>query len=328
MTFMRAWRVTQACAPREMTFGTLPVPTPGPGEALVRVHAAALNFFDILMIQGRYQVRPPFPYTPGCEMAGEVVAVGEGSDFQPGDRVASQPKWGAFGEYVLVENAQTNRVPADVDLRLAATVPVVYPTAHVTLGRRAALQAGEFLLVTAGAGGVGLAAVQIGRAWGARVIALAGSEEKCAVCREHGAELALNYRDAGWVDAVLAHTGGLGCNVVYDSVGGDVFNTALKAIAFEGRAMIVGFAGGAIQQIAANRLLLKNAAAMGAIWGAYYNRAPALSHTIVADCFAMLRDGRINPVISAEFPLDQVPDALERLYERRTVGKVIIRVAG
>jgi NADPH2:quinone reductase len=273
-------------------------------------------------------VRPPCPYTPGCEIAGEVAAVGEGSDFVPGDRVVSQPKWGAFAEYVLVENPQTNRVPDDIDLRRAATIPVVYPTAHVTLGRRAGLQPGEFLLVTAGAGGVGLAAVQIGRAWGARVIALAGSEEKCAVCRDHGAELALNYRDEGWVDAVMAHTDGQGCAVIYDPVGGDTFNTALKAIAFEGRAMIVGFAGGSIQQIAANRLLLKNASAMGAIWGAYYVRAPAQGHAIVADCFAMLRDGRIDPVISAEFPLDQVPDALERLYERRTVGKVIVRVAG
>lgn len=328
MTTMRAWLVEQKCEPRDMRFASVPIPVPGPGESLVRVHTAALNFFDVLMIQGRYQVRPPFPYTPGCEIAGEVVAVGEGADFKPGDRVASQPKWGAFAEYVLVENAPTNRVPDGVDLRLAATVPVVYPTAHVTLGRRAALQSGEFLLVTAGAGGVGLAAVQIGRAWGARVIALAGSEEKLAVCRSHGAELALNYRDEGWVEAVLSHTEGQGCNVIYDPVGGDTFNAALKAIAWEGRAMIVGFAGGSIQQIASNRLLLKNASAMGSIWGAYYTRAPAQSHAIVADCFGMLQDGRIAPVISADYPLDRVPDALAQLYERRTVGKVVITVAG
>ena len=323
---MRAWIVEQKCEPADMAFRDVPIPEPGPGEALVRVHTAALNFFDVLMIQGRYQVRPPFPYTPGCEISGEVVKAGEGSDYKPGDRVASQPKWGAFAEYVVVENAPTNPVPDGVDLRLAATVPVVYPTAHVTLGRRAGLKAGETLLVTAGAGGVGLAAVQIGSAWGARVVALAGSEEKCAVCRAHGAELALNYRDESWVEAVLAETGGRGCDVIYDPVGGDTFNTALKVIGWEGRAMIVGFAGGTIQQIASNRLLLKNASAMGSIWGAYYTRDPAQSHAIVADCFALLQAGRIDPVISAEYPLDRVPEALAALYERKTVGKVVIRV--
>ncbi|MFN4088009.1 MAG: NADPH:quinone oxidoreductase family protein [Alphaproteobacteria bacterium] len=321
---MKAWTVEAWCSPRDMKLADLPVPEPGPGEALVRVHAAALNFFDVLMIGGKYQVKPPMPFTPGCEMAGEVVAAGPGSVFSPGDRVCSQPRWGAFGEYVLVENDRTDRVPDGVPMRDAAVMPVVYPTAHVALRRRGQLQAGEWVLVTAGAGGVGLAAIQLARAWGGRVLALAGGPEKCAICRSHGAELALDYREDGWVDAVRAHTGDHGVDVIVDPVGGRVYDLALKILAWEGRAVIIGFAGGEIQRIAANRLLLKNASAVGAVWGGYLARDPARAREVVADCFDLHARGAIRPAIMRTYGLADLTDALEALASRETWGKLVV----
>lgn len=323
---MKGWIVRDWGRPEDMALEDLPVPVPGEGEALVKVSHAALNFFDLLMIGGKYQVKPPFPFTPGCELAGEVVEVGPGSDFAPGDRVCAQPRWGAFAEYALVENDSANRVPDGVSLLDASAIPVVYPTAHIALGRRGRLKAGEWLLVTAGAGGVGLAAIQIGRAWGARVIALAGGEEKCRICRENGAELALDYRHEGWIDSVREATGGHGADVVFDPVGGAVFNDALKVIAWEGRAVIIGFAGGEIQRIAANRLLLKNASAVGAVWGGYLTRDPGYGHEVVADCFAMHRRGDIRPVIMERYPLARLPQALVALGERRTYGKLVVEM--
>ena len=328
MSKMRAWRVREFCEPEDMAFETLALPEPGPGEALVKVHAAALNFFDILMIQGKYQVKPGFPFTPGCEFSGEVVETGPGSSWKIGQRVAAQPNWGAFAEFALVDDLNANPVPDNVAMDLAACVPVVYPTGHIALGRRGGLRAGEWLLVTAGAGGVGLAAIQIGRAWGARVIALAGGEEKLAVCRAHGAELALDYTEEGWVEAVREATGGRGADVIFDPVGGEVFNLALKVIAVEGRALIIGFAGGAIQQIAANRLLLKNASAVGAIWGGYFRSHPEYTHEVVAECYDMLARGEIEPVVSARHALDDLPAALRALASRRTWGKVVLEVQG
>ncbi len=327
MSEMRAWRVEAFCEPEDMTLATLPRPEPGPGEALIRVESAALNFFDILMIQGRYQLKPELPFTPGCECAGEVVAAGPGSSWRIGQRLAAQLNWGAFADYALVDNLNANPVPDGLALDLAAAVPVVYPTAHIALGRRARLQAGETLLVTAGAGGVGLAAIQVGRAWGARPIALAGGAEKLAVCREHGAEAAFDYTDDGWVEAVRAATGGRGADVIFDPVGGELFNLTLKVIAPEGRALIIGFAGGAIQQIAANRLLLKNASAVGAIWGGYFRTDPDYTHEVVADCYAMLARGEIAPVISERFALADLPAALRALASRRTWGKLLLDMA-
>jgi NADPH2:quinone reductase len=305
----------------------MPMPEPGPAQALVKVHTAALNFFDNLMISGKYQVKPPFPFTPGCEIAGEVIAAGPDSDFKPGDRVASQPDWGAFADYCLVENAPTNLVPDGVGLAQAAAIPVVYPTAHIALQKRGQMREGEFVLVSAAAGGVGLAALQLARAWGGRGIALAGSAEKRQVCLDNGAEIALDYSDASWIDAVREHTGGRGFDLMFDPVGGETFDQALKVIAFEGRAVIIGFAGGAIQQIASNRLLLKNASAVGAIWGRYLIDEPAYAHEVVADCFRMLETGQIEPVVWKTYGFDEVPAALEALNTRKTYGKVMVQVS-
>jgi len=321
---MKAWTVEAWGTPRDIKLADVPVPEPGPKQSLVRVHAAALNFFDVLMIAGKYQVKPPLPFSPGCEMAGEVVKAGAECAFAPGDRVCGQPGWGAFGEYVLIDNDRTDRVPDGVPMRDAAVMPVVYPTAHVALRRRGNLQPGEWVLVTAGAGGVGLAAIQLARAWGGRVIALAGGEAKCAVCREHGAERALDYTQDGWVDTIRDHTGGHGVDVIVDPVGGEVYDLALKVLAWEGRAVIIGFAGGTIQKIAANRLLLKNASAVGAVWGGYLARDPQRARQVVADCFDLYAAGRIKPAIMQTFRLDEVPDALEALARRDTWGKLVI----
>lgn len=325
---MRAWRVAEFGAPEAMTLDAVERPEPGPGQALVKVRYAALNFFDGLMIRGKYQVKPERPFTPGCEISGEVVAVGPGAAVAVGARVCGQPDWGAFADYCVMRADQLRAVPDAVDLKAAAAVPVVYPTAHVALRRRGMLAEGETLLVTAAAGGVGVAAVQLGKAWGAKVIALAGGAEKCRVARENGADHAFDYSgDVDWVEAIRDLTDGRGADVIYDPVGGDVFDKALKVLAFEGRAVIIGFAGGEIQKIAANRLLLKNASAVGAIWGGYLARDPDYANVVVNDVFRMMAAGDIAPAISGVYPLAKTPDALAALDTRKTWGKLLIDMA-
>ena len=326
---IKAWRSKGWGEPHSMALETIDAPEPGPGEALVRVNYAALNFFDALMIAGKYQVKPAHPYTPGCEMSGEVIAVGEGVQLALGSRVCGQPNWGAFAEACIMPAAQLHPIPEGVDMKAAACVPVVYPTAHIALRRRGNLQRGETLLVTAAAGGVGIAAVQLGNAWGARVIALAGGEKKCSVARENGADHTFDYlSDLDWVEAIRDLTNGTGVDVIYDPVGGEIFNDALKVLAFEGRAVIIGFAGGEIQKIAANRLLLKNASAVGAIWGGYRLRDTAFASEVVADCFEMMAEGLIKPAISDIYSLEEVPEALKSLDSRQTWGKVLVKVQG
>lgn len=326
---IKAWRSKGWGEPHSMALETIEAPEPGPGEALVRVNYAALNFFDALMIAGKYQVKPAHPYTPGCEMSGEVIAVGEGVQLALGSRVCGQPNWGAFAEACIMPAAQLHPIPEGVDMKAAACVPVVYPTAHIALHRRGNLQSGETLLVTAAAGGVGIAAVQLGKAWGARVIALAGGEKKCSVARENGADHTFDYlSDLDWVEAIRDLTNGTGVDVIFDPVGGEIFNDALKVLAFEGRAVIIGFAGGEIQKIAANRLLLKNASAVGAIWGGYRLRDTAFASEVVADCFKMMAEGLIKPAISDIYSLEEVPEALKSLDSRQTWGKVLVKVQG
>jgi len=324
---MRAWRANDWGGPADLSLEEIEAPAPGPGEAVVRVRYAALNFFDALMISGKYQVKPPRPFTPGCEIAGEVMAVGDGVGLAIGARVCAQPDWGGFADECVMPADKLRPVPDGVSLKNAVTVPVIYPTAHIALGRRCGLKAGETLLVTAAAGGVGAAAVQIGKAWGAVVIGLAGGEEKCAVARSLGADHAIDYlADQEWTARILEITGGRGADVIYDPVGGDIFNLSLKAIAFEGRAAIIGFAGGAIQQIASNRLLLKNASAVGAIWGAYLSRDPGYAQEVVDDCFALMAAGKIDPPIFGVYPLEDLPEALDALQSRKTWGKLVIEL--
>jgi NADPH2:quinone reductase len=322
---MRAWRVAEWGAPDSITLETIAAPEAGPGEAIIRVRYAALNFFDALMIAGKYQVKPPMPFTPGCEVSGEIMSVGAGADWPVGARVCGQPNWGAFADYCAMPADSLRAVPGNVDLKHAACVPVVYPTAHIALQRRANMKFGETLLVTAAAGGVGIAAVQLGKAWGAKVIALAGGPEKCQVAKDNGADHALDYLSGeDWVEAIRGLTDGHGVDVIFDPVGGEIFNQSLKVMAFEGRAVIIGFAGGEIQKIASNRLLLKNASAVGAIWGAYQARDPEFAESVVQDCFQLMASGAITPAIFDVYGMSEVPAALSALDSRKTWGKVLI----
>ena len=256
---MKAWCVHAYGEPETMPLDDIPPPDPGPNQVRIRNHAAGLNFFDILQVQGKYQVKPPFPFTPGAEVSGIVDAVGPGvTAFAPGDRVLSLTEGGGFAEYTIGRLPRTFRMPDGMGFSEAAALPLVYHTSYSALRERAALRSGEWLLVHAGASGVGVSAIQLGRAMGARVIATAGGSEKVAFAKAQGAEHGLDYSDAGWVDQVKQLTGGRGADVIYDPVGGDVFDLSTKCIASGGRLLVIGFASGRIPTIAANRILKKH----------------------------------------------------------------------
>ena len=321
---MNAWLVHDWCTPEQMQWTDLPLPEPGPGQVRVKVAAAALNFLDTLMIGGRYQERPPLPFAPGVELSGTVDAIGEDAGLAIGERVCGLVPYGAFAQYACVDAADLSPVPDAVDLAIAAALPVVYGTAHHALVERGRLRAGETLLVLAAAGGVGLATVQLGRALGLRVLAAAGGPDKCALCLEHGAEQAFDYRDPAWAEQVKASTGGRGVDAVFDPVGGDYTGHALRLLAYGGRLLIVGFAAGAIAQIPANRLLLKDLSAMGVIWGAWRRRNRPAAAQRMADLFALWQQGRIAPLVSQRRPLREAPQAIAELGARRTTGKVLL----
>ena len=325
---MKAWRVSQWCEPEEMKLEDIPVPEPGPGEVLIKNRAAALNFYDILLIQGKYQVKPPLPFTPGSEVAGEISALGpDVAGFSVGDRVQAMALGGGFSEYSLAQAGKTFRVPDRMSFTEAAAMIVIYQTSYFALKNRTLVEPGEWLLVHAGAGGVGLSAVQIGKAAGARVIATAGSAEKLDVCLSQGAEHALNYGDESWVEQVKTITGGRGADIIYDPVGGDVFDLSTKCIASEGRLLVIGFAGGRIPSIAANRILLKNISVIGVYWGGYLERHPQFMREAQAELFAMYEAGQIKPVVSEAYPLSDAVAALRALAGRKTYGKVVLTMA-
>jgi NADPH2:quinone reductase len=325
---MKAWRVNQLGEPETMRLEELPDPEPGPGQVRIRNRAAAINFFDILQCQGKYQVRPPLPFSPGAEVAGVIDKLGEGVErFAVGDRVQGMASFGGYAEASVVPIAGIFKIPDAMGFAMAAAMPIVYQTSYFALKHRAKLQAGEWLLVHAAAGGVGSAAVQIGKAMGARIIATAGSEDKLAFCRAQGATAALNYRDDTWVDRVKEITAGHGADVIYDPVGGDITGLSTKCIAWEGRLLIIGFAGGTIPKIEANRVLLKNIAIVGLHWGEYRKHDPALIDQAQQDLFAMFRAGQIAPVVSREVPFEDAIPALRELAERKTHGKLVLVIS-
>jgi NADPH2:quinone reductase len=296
-----------------------------PGALQLEVRAAGCNFFDILMVQGRYQVKPAFPFIPGAEVAGVVRAVGEGvRGFAPGDRVFGTSGLGGFAEVALLPAASAHALPEGMSFEEGAALPIIYPTSYAGLVFRAALQPGEDLLVHAAAGGVGIAAVQIGKALGARVIATAGGAAKLAIARREGADEAIDYQSEDFVARVLELTGGKGADVIYDSVGGDVFEKSLKCIAWNGRLLVIGFASGTIPSVQANRILLKNIAVTGLHWGAHAAKEPAKIAQTFEALLELYRKGKIRPVIFASHPLEQVAAALEALGGRKTYGKVIL----
>ena len=318
---MKAWRSAKAGGLDDLALVDLPVPIPGKDEVLVRLAAGALNFSDLLMVSGTYQVRPTPPFIPGQEIAG-VVAEDAGS-FRKGDRVASKVLWGGFAEFVAVRQDMAVRLPESLSFAEGACLPVTWPTAWIALHDRARLQAGETVLVHAGAGGVGAAAVQLARAAGARVLATAGGPDKVALCRELGAEAAFDYRAGPWLDPFLAHTGGRGADVVVDPVGGEVADLSMKALARNGRFLIVGFSSGAIPSIRANRLLLKNASALGVYWS--HDVDGPLIERAIGEVLTLKADGRLRFLVGREYPFADLPLALRELAGRRSVGKSILR---
>lgn len=322
---MKAWRVHEWCEPDQMSFEEIPTPEPGAGELRIKNKAAALNFYDILLIQGKYQVKPPRPFTPGSEIAGVVDAIGAGvSGFAVGDRVQAMASSGGFAEYSLAPAAKTFRIPDVMSFAEAAAMIVIYQTSYLALTGRTTVKPGEWLLVHAAAGGVGLSAMQIGKALGARIIATAGSAEKLDFCLSQGAEHAINYKDGAWVEQVKQITGGRGADVIYDPVGGEVFELSTKCIAPEGRLLVIGFAGGVIPSIAANRILLKNLSVIGAYWGGYLEHHPNYMAETQAALFKMYEAGQIKPVVSQTFDLTEAVAALNALATRKTFAKVVL----
>jgi len=322
---MKAWQVHQYGSPEEMTLDEVRKPSPGEGEVLIRNHAAGLNFFDILQAQGKYQAKPSFPFTIGAEVAGTVEAAGPGVDhFSPGDRVLCLTLGGGgYAEYTAGKAKKTFPIPEGMGFEEAAAFPVVYQTSFFAVENRARLRQNEWLLVHAGASGVGMAAIQIGKAFGARIIATAGSEEKLNFCRELGADHAINYRDETWVDQVKQITG-KGADVIYDPVGGDVFDLSTRCIAPDGRLLVVGFASGRIPSVAANRVLLKNIFVVGVFWGRHADENRGyLSETHEA-LTKLYTEGKINPVVTAKSPLGEAPAALRALADRKVAGKAVL----
>lgn len=315
--------------PREaLRLRDVPDPEPGPGTVAIRVEAAALNFFDVLLCQGRYQERPPLPFTPGAEVAGTVEAVAPdvGPWPRPGDRVVARPVLprGGLAERVVVPAAAVYPIPAAMPPEEAAAGFITYQTAYYALFSRTETRSGEAVLVHAGAGGVGSAAIQLARAAGARVMATAGGPEKVEVARRLGAEEAVDYLAEDFGPRVQAWTDGRGADVVVDPVGGDVFDRSRRVVAFDGRILVIGFASGRIPDIPANHVLLKNYAVVGVHWGLFERRDPAGVRAIHDRLMALYQDGAIRPLIGARYPLEGAVEALEALYSRRTVGKVVV----
>ncbi|WP_189045466.1 NADPH:quinone oxidoreductase family protein [Aliidongia dinghuensis] len=307
-----------------MALAERPRPVAAGDGCVIRVEAAGVNFLDTLMIRGRYQVKPPLPFTPGIEVAGTVVEAGPQSSNRVGDRLCALLDHGGFADYVQVPSVGSERIPADFPIREAVALPIIYPTAHLALRHRANLRTGETVLIHAGAGGVGSAAIQLAKHWGARVIATAGGPEKTALCVEMGADQAIDYSAQPIVETVREITGGTGVDVVVDPVGGKIATESLRCLAWGGRLVIVGFAGGAIADLPSNRLLLKNAAAMGVFWGEYRRHHPDVIPPMFAELFELRRQGIIKPLIRDIFPLADARQALHALAGRRTVGKVIL----
>jgi NADPH2:quinone reductase len=316
---MRAWRVHELGDPSQvMSFDEVDQPTPGEGQLLVKVRAAALNFPDVLMAMGMYQEKPPLPYTPGVELCGEIVETGQ--------RVIGSPAGGpgAFAEYALMDAAAAFPVPDSMSDEKAASLYLTYQTGYVGLHRRAHLQAGETLLVHAGAGGVGTAAIQLGKAAGATVIATAGGPRKTQVCADLGADHVIDYTNEDFVSIVKDVTGGRGADVIYDPVGGDVFDKSRKCVAFEGRIVVVGFTSGRIPEAPANHLLVKNYSVVGLHWGLYRKYDQSVFPETHERLVELVEQGKVDPLVGEVMPLDQAPQALLKLASRDTVGKVVL----
>ncbi len=302
-----------------------PPEAPGEGEVLIDIAAAGVNYADLLITAGKYQERPSPPFTPGFEVAGRVRAIGSGvSTLKPGDRILAVLDRGGFAEQVVAREADVYPIPDRMDFTAAAGFAIAYGTSYGALIWRANIKPGELLLVLGAAGGVGLTAVEIGKALGARVVACAGGADKLAIAREHGADFTIDYRTENLRNRISAIAEGGGVDVVYDPVGGESFDIAMRSTNWGGRLLIVGFAGGAVPQIPANILLVKNLAALGFYWGSYRAKQPALLGPAFAQMFAWFEAGKLKPRISGRYDLAEAKTALSLVAERKATGKIVL----
>src|SRR5262245_3878648 len=310
--------------PESLVVEEIASPRPDAGEAVITVKAASVNFPDVLIIQNKYQFKPPLPFSPGSEVAGIVKSVGEGvTQFAPGDPVMAFTTHGGFAEEVKTDAQRLLPLPAGMDFANAAAFGLTYATSQFALHDRGEMKAGETLLVLGAAGGVGIAAIQIGKALGASVIACASTDEKLAVCREHGADETINYATEDLRERIKALTGGRGVDVVYDPVGGPYTEPALRSLAWRGRLLVVGFAAGEIPKIPLNLTLLKGCSIVGVFWGEFTRREPQRFEDAMRQLGRWFAEGRIRPHISATFPLERAADALTMMANRQVTGKVV-----
>lgn len=322
---MKAIQCVEWGLPERLQLVELPLPEPKAGEVRIRVEAAGVNFPDALIVQRKYQLQPPLPFTPGTEVAGTIDAVGaDVKRFKPGDRVGAFVGLGGFAEFVCAPAAMTAPLLPGISTETAAAFTLTYATSHHALFDRGQLKAGETLVVLGAGGGVGLAAVELGKIAGARVIAVASSDEKLDAARTHGADEAINYGATDLREALKAATGGKGADVIYDPVGGKHTEAALRSLAWRGRLLVVGFADGEIPQIPANLLLIKGCSAIGVFWGEFAKREPQANQAMLTELFTWLAQGRLKPHVSRTYPLADTPRALEALLARKAVGKLVI----
>jgi NADPH2:quinone reductase len=311
--------------PETLVVEEVPKPEPKAGEVLVEIHAASVNYPDVLMIQKKYQIQPELPFIPGSEVAGTVRALGDGvSNVKVGDRVIAFVGLGGFAQFVAAKAAGLIPIPPELDDAVAASFTLVYGTSHHAVIDRGELKAGQTMLVLGAAGGVGLSAVEIGKAVGARVIAAASTDEKLAVCKDHGADVLINYSTQDLRAAIKEATGGLGPDVIYDPVGGVYAEPAFRSIAWRGRYLVIGFANGEIPRLPANLMLLKGASMVGVFWGDFARREPQANAAAMRQMMGWIAEGKLRPLISARYSLADTAKAFNALASRQATGKIVI----
>ena len=309
----------------DLVLEDVPEPVPGPDQVVIDVKAAALNFPDVLLVQGLYQMKPPVPFTPGAECAGIISAVGDKvQNFKTGDAVIAYTRYGAFAQKVLAQEGALALLPEAMPFEAGAGITTTYATSYYALKQRAALQPGESLVVLGAAGGVGLAAVELGRAMGARVIAAASTDEKLALAAEHGADQGINYEREDLKAAIKDATGGKGADVIYDPVGGKYAEPAFRAIGWNGRYLVIGFAAGEIPKIPLNLPLLKTASIVGVFWGAWAMRDPKAYAQNMSEIFDLYKAGKIKVAVTGRYDLEDFLQGFEALARRQAKGKLVL----
>ena len=323
---MKAILCSQWCEPDQLTYGDVPEPVASPGQVVIAVKAAALNFFDILMVQGKYQSKPPFPFSPAAEVAGVIDSVGEGvTDLKVGDRVLASCGHNGARAKVAVAASATLKIPDNLDYDRAAGIVIIYGTALHALEDRAQAKPGETLAVLGAAGGTGLAACELGKLMGLKVIACASSDEKLEFAKKHGATLTLNYAKEDLKEGLRKLTDGKGADIIFDPVGGSYAEAALRSIAWEGRFLVIGFAAGDIPKLPLNLVLLKSCDIRGVLWGGWTTRDPQGQRALMADIVRWCAEGKLSAHVHAVYPLTDIAAALKAIADRKVMGKIVLR---